>query len=328
MLQVVAAIGKGAVQAGKVIGKGVAQAGKVIGKGVAQAGRAAGGTVSKGAAQTGSALSKGAVQGGGVVGKGTAQVGALSKGTKQFFKTKTQGAGQFFKKKALSKGEQFLKRRAFSKGVRQEQEEEASPEENFLSGAAKQFLKKQLWKLAIEIVPFVGDIVPTFCWIVYSELKVQEKQGGNGMGSPEGVMMITIAGLLDAAGWGCVALDALLGIGFIVSPVVALSGYAIIGCWKIFAGSTTKGPAKGPAKSVAPGQEDALSELNSKKNRTREENIRLVKARQIMQRKSIDVNETDPVLRAAYERASRGERVYDGTYENRNGLRFDNVKYY
>jgi len=238
MLQVVAAIGKGAVQAGKVIGKGVAQAGKVIGKGVAQAGRAAGGTVSKGAAQTGSALSKGAVQGGGVVGKGTAQVGALSKGTKQFFKTKTQGAGQFFKKKALSKGEQFLKRRAFSKGVRQEQEEEASPEENFLSGAAKQFLKKQLWKLAIEIVPFVGDIVPTFCWIVYSELKVQEKQGGNGMGSPEGVMMITIAGLLDAAGWGCVALDALLGIGFIVSPFIAVSGYSIVIPWLIFSGGS------------------------------------------------------------------------------------------
>lgn len=73
-------------------------------------------------------------------------------------------------------------------------------------------------------------------------------------------------------------------------------------------------------------QKDALAELNSKSNRTREENIRLVKARQIMERGSIDVNETDPALRAAYERARRGEKVYSGTYANRDGFRFNNIK--
>jgi hypothetical protein len=83
----------------------------------------------------------------------------------------------------------------------------------------------------------------------------------------------------------------------------------------------------GGLDSMTPGKGDALSELNSKQNRTREENIRLVKARQIMQRGSIDVNETDPVLRAAYERARRGEKAYDGTYAHHKGFRFDNVRH-
>ena len=70
---------------------------------------------------------------------------------------------------------------------------------------------------------------------------------------------------------------------------------------------------------------DSLSELNDKQNRTREDNIKLTRAREIMQRGSIDGRENDPVLRAAYNRAQRGQKVYDGTYENRNGFKFSNV---
>ena len=46
-----------------------------------------------------------------------------------------------------------------------------------------------------------------------------------------------------------------------------------------------------------------------------------------MERGSIDVNETDPVLRAAYERTRGGEKTYNGTYTNRGGFRFDNVRH-
>lgn len=72
-------------------------------------------------------------------------------------------------------------------------------------------------------------------------------------------------------------------------------------------------------------QRDALSELNDRPMRSREENIKLVKAREVMERGSLENKETDPVLRAAYVRAQRGEKVFDGTYANRNGFKFSNI---
>lgn len=71
---------------------------------------------------------------------------------------------------------------------------------------------------------------------------------------------------------------------------------------------------------------DALSQLNSKQNRTPEENEKLTKARKIMETHSIDATERDPVLRAAYERAEMGQKVFDGTNETRNGFVFSNSK--
>jgi hypothetical protein len=71
---------------------------------------------------------------------------------------------------------------------------------------------------------------------------------------------------------------------------------------------------------------DALSELNDKQNRTLEENARLLKAEQIMKRGTLNQNEGDPVLRAAYERSSQGQKVYDGTPETRNGFKFINLR--
>lgn len=71
---------------------------------------------------------------------------------------------------------------------------------------------------------------------------------------------------------------------------------------------------------------DALSQLNSKQNRTPEENEKLTKAKKIMETHSIDATERDPVLRAAYERAEMGQKVFDGTSETRNGFVFSNSK--
>jgi len=71
---------------------------------------------------------------------------------------------------------------------------------------------------------------------------------------------------------------------------------------------------------------DALSELNDKQNRTLEENRTLLRAKEIMERGSLNQNENDPVLRAAYERAAQGQKVYDGSPENRNGFVFKNLR--
>ena len=74
--------------------------------------------------------------------------------------------------------------------------------------------------------------------------------------------------------------------------------------------------------------EDALSELNEKQNSTQEENAKLNRARELMEGKEIYGSErNDHVLMAAYRRASRGQKVYDGTGENRNGFRFSNMRY-
>jgi hypothetical protein len=73
--------------------------------------------------------------------------------------------------------------------------------------------------------------------------------------------------------------------------------------------------------------QDALSELNAKQNRTPEENRLLVRARRIMQTVSIDATETtNPVLRAAYERARQGQKVSDATDGTRNGFVFNNLQ--
>lgn len=71
---------------------------------------------------------------------------------------------------------------------------------------------------------------------------------------------------------------------------------------------------------------DALSELNAKQNRTAEENQKLIRARQIMQQVSIETNETDPVLRAAYERARQGQKVSNDTGATKNEFVFNNVR--
>jgi hypothetical protein len=71
---------------------------------------------------------------------------------------------------------------------------------------------------------------------------------------------------------------------------------------------------------------DALSELNEKQSRTVDENARLAQAEWIMRHVSIQPNEmNDPVLRAAYERASQGQKVSDGTDETRGGFVFKNL---
>jgi len=111
-----------------------------------------------------------------------------------------------------------------------------------LSEGTKKFLKRQWWKFLIEAVPIVGDISPTFFLIVYSELKEREKQGGNGMGSADGIMMLFLAGMTDAAGWGALALDAALGVGLILSPAIAANGYAMIGIWQVFTGGSSAPP--------------------------------------------------------------------------------------
>ena len=71
--------------------------------------------------------------------------------------------------------------------------------------------------------------------------------------------------------------------------------------------------------------EDALSEFNSRQDHTREEKMKLIRAKEIMEKKSITTNEkSDPVLVAAYTRAMNGQEVYDGTPEKRHGFHFSN----
>jgi hypothetical protein len=74
---------------------------------------------------------------------------------------------------------------------------------------------------------------------------------------------------------------------------------------------------------------DALDELNKKTDRTREENIKLTRAKEIMERNSIDNNDkSDPVLMAAFDKASAGIRPYGrATPEQRKGYKFSNVTY-
>lgn len=77
------------------------------------------------------------------------------------------------------------------------------------------------------------------------------------------------------------------------------------------------------------GQKDALSELNDKKDRTREDNVKLIRAREIMERNSISANDmNDPVLMAAYKRAQQGENVFKNTHDTRNGFKFANDSYH
>jgi len=74
--------------------------------------------------------------------------------------------------------------------------------------------------------------------------------------------------------------------------------------------------------------QDALSELNSKENRTLEETAKLNRAREIMEGQSILVSEkNDPVLMAASNRYDMGQRAFDGTAETRNGFHFSNIHF-
>lgn len=74
----------------------------------------------------------------------------------------------------------------------------------------------------------------------------------------------------------------------------------------------------------ADNKKNALDELNTKQSRTREENIKLVKARQIMKEGSISNNDLDdPVLKAAWEKHNDGVKEFDGV----SGYRFDNTRY-
>jgi len=94
----------------------------------------------------------------------------------------------------------------------------------------------------IEAVPLIGDISPTFFLIAYSELKEREKQGGNGVLSADGFMMLFLCGMNDVAGWGVLALDAALGVGFILSPTITANGYAMIAVWQVFGGGSAVPP--------------------------------------------------------------------------------------
>jgi len=92
----------------------------------------------------------------------------------------------------------------------------------------------------IEFVPWLGDISPTFFLTAFSELKEKEKQGGNGVASAEGIMMLFLTGTVDAAGLGVFTLDlAFPGLGRILSPSVTASGYAMISFWQVFVGGSS-----------------------------------------------------------------------------------------
>lgn len=52
--------------------------------------------------------------------------------------------------------------------------------------------------------------------------------------SPEGVIMMFLAILIDTAGLFCLVLTAVFGIGQIISPVVDIIGMVLIGGWMLF----------------------------------------------------------------------------------------------
>jgi hypothetical protein len=64
----------------------------------------------------------------------------------------------------------------------------------------------------------------------------QEGGGTVRIATPEALIMLTLAALLDLTGWALIALDAAFGIGLAFSPAVALTGYAVIGVWQMSRG--------------------------------------------------------------------------------------------
>jgi len=72
---------------------------------------------------------------------------------------------------------------------------------------------------------------------------------------------------------------------------------------------------------------DELWELNAKPDLSKEDKERLQKAYWIMEHNQIeDKEKDDPVLLRAFERASRGEVIFDGSPEKRHGFKFSNVQ--
>src|SRR3989344_4663562 len=72
---------------------------------------------------------------------------------------------------------------------------------------------------------------------------------------------------------------------------------------------------------------DELWELNAKPDLSKEDKERLQKAYWIMEHNQIeDKEKDDPVLLRAFERANRGEVIFDGSPEKRHGFKFSNVQ--
>ncbi|PIR41935.1 MAG: hypothetical protein COV30_00945, partial [Candidatus Yanofskybacteria bacterium CG10_big_fil_rev_8_21_14_0_10_37_15] len=72
---------------------------------------------------------------------------------------------------------------------------------------------------------------------------------------------------------------------------------------------------------------DELWELNAKPNLSKEDKERLQKAYWIMEHNHIeDKEKNDPVFLRAFERANRGEVIFDGSPEKRHGFKFSNVQ--
>jgi len=73
--------------------------------------------------------------------------------------------------------------------------------------------------------------------------------------SPEGIMMLFIAGLFDVAGWISIILVAAFGIGVLLGQIVNAFGFTVIGMWIFFrSGSMSiKNPKSGKERGAAQG---------------------------------------------------------------------------
>lgn len=61
----------------------------------------------------------------------------------------------------------------------------------------------------------------------------ESEDSGEGVLTPEGLVMLSVAGLLDVAGWVCAILIAAFGIGALIGRIVSICGYIIIGIWQL-----------------------------------------------------------------------------------------------
>ena len=80
----------------------------------------------------------------------------------------------------------------------------------------------------------------------------ENKNPGGALLSPEGVMMLFIAGMFDVAGWICIILVAALGVGVLVGQIVNVLGFIVIGAW-VFSRSRSM-----PTKKPKPGEEKGM----------------------------------------------------------------------
>lgn len=83
----------------------------------------------------------------------------------------------------------------------------------------------------------------------------ENKNPGGTLLSPEGVMMLFIAGMFDLAGWICIILVAALGIGVLIGQIVNVLGFIVIGVWIFFRSGSmpTKKPEPGEGKGMTQG---------------------------------------------------------------------------